>query len=238
MGKRGPKTGAVKAAERTSKPAWKGVPPWEKPGLTRAEKVVAFCEVLPITSGKLAGQRLKLRPWQREIIEGIYKEVDGKRIVRTALLTMPRKMGKSALAAALALAHLVGPESEQRGQVYSAAADREQASIIFRELEAIILSVPEFDERCNIRFFYKEIVDSVTGSIYRAMSADARKAHGLSPSFMVYDELAQARDRELYDNLTTGTGAREEPLMVVISTQSPNPHHIMSELVDYGEGIN
>ena len=100
-------------------------------------------------------------------------------------------------------------------------------------MEAIILSVPEFDSRCHIQSFRKIISDTVNGSVYTAMTADSRKAHGLSPSFMVYDELAQSSNRELYDNLTTGTGARKEPLMVVISTQSADPNHIMSELVDY-----
>lgn len=154
-------------------------------------------------------------------------------MVRTALVTLPRKNGKTAIAAALALCHLLGPEAEPRGQVFSAASDREQAAIIYREMEAIILSVPEFASRCHIQSFHKTITDTTTGSVYKAMTADCRKAHGLSPSFMVYDELAQSKDRELYDNLTTGTGARKEPLMVVISTQSADPNHIMSELVDY-----
>lgn len=236
MGKRGPKTGAAKAADSTPKRTWKTKrPPWEKRGLTRAERVIAFIEVLPITAGVHAGKRLKLRPWQREIIEAIYAtDKKGKRQVRTAVVTMPRKGGKTQLAAALALCHLIGPEAEQRGQVYSAASDKDQAAIIFRELEAYIYAVPEFAERCNIKAFHKEITDELTGSTYKAMSSDARKAHGLSPSFMVYDELAQTKNRELYDNLTTGTGARAEPLMVVISTQSSDNNHIMSELVDYG----
>lgn len=238
MGKRGPKTGSMKAAAKIAKPTWKGKPPWQKKGLTRAQKVVAFVETLPLTSGMHAGQKMRLRPWQREIIEAIYRtDENGRRIVRTALVTMPRKNGKTQLAAALALCHLIGPEAEQRGQVYSAAADRDQAAIIFRELEAIILAVPEFAERCNIRSFNKQIEDEETGSVYSALSSDARKAHGLSPSFMIYDELAQAPNRHLYDNLTTGTGARAEPLMVVISTQSSDPNHIMSELVDYGQKL-
>jgi phage terminase large subunit-like protein len=239
MGKRGPKTGTAKAAANQAKPTWKGAPPWEKTGLSRYKRVIAFIESLPITSGMHAGKKLKLRPWQKEIIRAIYRtDRKRRRIVRTALITMPRKNGKTALAAALALCHLIGPEAEQRGQVFSAASDRDQAAIIFRELEAIILAIPEFAARCNIKSFSKTIEDTKTGSTYQALSSDARKAHGLSPSFMVYDELAQAPNRNLYDNLTTGTGARAEPLMVVISTQSSDPHHIMSELVDYGEKLN
>ncbi|WP_319524663.1 terminase TerL endonuclease subunit [uncultured Desulfosarcina sp.] len=234
MGKRGPKSAAKKYADaQRTGPYFPDGFPWDNPKLTRATRVIKFVESLPITSGVHAGKPFRLRPWQKKIVRAIYRTRRKKRIVRTALITMPRKNGKSALAAALALCHLLGPESEQRGQCYSAAADREQAAIIFREMEAIILAVPEFEERCHIQSFYKMITDYQTGSVYRAMSADGRKAHGLSPSFMIYDELAQAKDRELYDNLTTGTGARAEPLMVVISTQSPDPHHIMSELVDY-----
>jgi phage terminase large subunit-like protein len=205
-----------------------------KNGLSRVDRVIVFCEFLPITAGVHAGQRLRLRDWQKDIIQNIYAvDESGKRKVRTALITLPRKQGKTSLAAALALCHLLGPESEPRGQIFSAASDREQAAIIYREMEAIILTIPEFSERCHIQAFHRMITDLETGSIYHAMSADARKAHGLSPSFIVYDELAQSRDRELYDNLTTGTGARAEPLMIVISTQSADNNHIMSELVDY-----
>lgn len=237
MGKRGP----ISAAKKSAKPvkAWRGKnPPWEKKGLSRAERVIKFCECLPVTSGTLAGKKLKLRPWQKKIIRAIYRIKNRRRLIRTALITIPRKNGKSQLAAALALAHLLGPESEPRGQVYSAAADREQAAIIFKEMEAIILRIPEFEKRCHVQSFHKRITDLETGSEYHAMSSDARKAHGLSPSFMVFDELAQSKNRELYDNLTTGTGARKAPLMVVISTQSPDPNHIMSELVDYGLKID
>lgn len=207
---------------------------WEKRGLTRAGRVVAFLEALPVTAGPLAGTKLKLRPWQREIVEAIYAEASGKRIVRTAVVSMPRKNGKTQLAAGLALAHLLGPESEPRGQCYSAASDRKQAGLVFNELEAIILAMPEFAARVNIQRFHKKIEDVVTGSTYEALSADARKAHGLNVSFAIYDELAQAPNRHLYDNLVTGTGGRAEPLVVVISTQSADPNHIMSELVDYG----
>jgi phage terminase large subunit-like protein len=233
MGKRGIQSPISKAIKPRRKSRAKCLP-WEKKKLSRAERVIVFCEFLPITSGIHAGRKLILRPWQRDIVNPIYAtNGSGLRNIRTALVSLPRKQGKTSMAAALALCHLLGPESEQRGQVFSAASDREQASIIYREMEAIILSVPEFASRCHIQSFHKTITDTVTGSVYRALTADGRKAHGLSPSFMVYDELAQSNDRELYDNLTTGTGARKEPLMVVISTQSADPNHIMSELVDY-----
>ena len=239
MGRRGPKSAAKKYAEsQNQEPYYPDGYPWDKPGLTRSARVIAFIESLPITSGIHAGRKFRLRQWQRKIVRALYRTQRCKRIVRTALLSFPRKNGKTALAAALALCHLLGPEAEARGQAYSAASDREQAAITFREMEAMILAIPEFDARCHIQSFHRTITDMVTGTVYKALTADGRKAHGLSPSFMIYDELAQSRTRELYDNLVTGTGARAEPLMIVISTQSPDPHHVMSELVDYAIGLD
>ena len=239
MGLRGPGAKSrKKPAEEAANPKRQKRPAWEKRGLSRAERVIAFIETLPITSGSLEGQKMALRPWQRDIVEAIYRtNDDGKRPVRTALITVPRKNGKTALVAGLALAHLVGPEAERRGQVYSAAADKNQAAIIFREMEAIIAAIPEFAERVNIQRFAKVIEDMETGSVYQALSSDAKTKHGFSASFIVYDELAQAPNRELYDVLTTSTAARAEPLAVVISTQNSDPHHIMSELVDYGQQV-
>ena len=239
MGKKGIKTASVKAAEKQRKRAWRTKkPPWEQKNLSRSDKVIRFCNVLPVTAGVHAGRRLKLRPWQEEIIRAMYAEKDGVRMVRQALLSLPRKNGKTALCAALALCHLIGPECEERGQIFSCAADREMASLIFREMEAIVLRIPEFAERCNVRAFTKELVDEQTGSVYRALSSDGRKGMGLSPSFVIYDELSSAKNRELYDNISSGTGARKEPLMVVISTQSADPHHVLSELVDYALSID
>ncbi|MEX2612494.1 MAG: terminase TerL endonuclease subunit, partial [Gaiellaceae bacterium] len=202
---------------------------------SRFERVVNFIESLPITSGVLAGTTFKLRPWQLDILRAIYRtDARGLRVVRQALITMPRKQGKTQLAAALALAHLCGPEAEPRGQVYSAASDRNQAALIYAEMKAIIERTPALEERIIVRDFTKHLEDTVTGSIYMALSSDAKTKHGFSASFVVYDELAQAPDRKLYDALTTSTAARAEPLTVVISTQSSDPHSIMTELVDYG----
>lgn len=208
-----------------------------KPVGTRAEKVVAFIESLKITSGPFAGQFFKLRPWQRTIIKKIYAVKDGKRVVRRVLLTMPRKNGKSELVAALALTHLAGPEAESRGLVVSAAADRDQAAIIFNNLVAYIEADAKLSRQCNIVRFSKKIEHLPTRSEYFAMSSDARKAHGLGPSFWVYDELSQAPNRNLYDNLSTGGGGRKEPLGVVISTQSADPNHVMTELVREGTEV-
>ncbi|MBQ0708715.1 MULTISPECIES: terminase TerL endonuclease subunit [unclassified Ochrobactrum] len=217
------------------------VKPWEEPGLTRAGRVIAFLEDLPITAGKLAGTKMQLRPWQRDFIEDVYAEDgEGHRPVRTAVLSMARKNGKTQLAAGLALCHLMGPEAEPRGEVYSAALTRDQAAKLFQEMVAILQAHPELDDRANIIRFNKQIevlFGDGAGSIYAALSADAGSKMGLSPSFVVYDELGSAPNRDLFDALDTATGARDNPLMVCISTQAAADHHVFSELIDYGQKV-
>jgi len=212
--------------------------PWDEPGLTRAQRVIAFCEDLPITAGKLAGSKMGLRPWQRDFINDVYSDdADGNRPVRTAVLSMGRKNGKTQLAATLALCHLVGPEAEPRGEVYSCALTRDQAAKLFAEMVAILKAHPELDDRCNIVRFTKQIEvleGDGEGSLYAALSADAGSKLGLSPSFVVYDELGSAPNRALFDAMDTATGARDNPLMMVISTQAAADHAVMSELIDYG----
>ena len=208
--------------------------PWLKPKLSRVERVFAFLEFLPITKGKLAGRKMKLLPAQRQFIEDIYGRTHADR-VRIAIFSEPRGNGKTGLIAGLELCHLLGPESEPRGEVYSAGIDRLQASLIFNEMEAIILQVEEFSVRCNVQRFRKqiEVLDGEgIGSKYEALSSDARRAHGLSPTFWAYDELAGAKDRDLLDNLTTAMGKRERSLGVVISTQAADDTHPLSQLID------
>ncbi len=224
------------------KPRKRGRPPkpkaWEAPGLTRAERVRAFIETLYITSGVHAGKPFKIRDWQWKIIEAMYAtDAAGRRCIRKVLITIPRKNGKTQLAAALALCHLVGPEAEQRGQVYSAAADRKQAALILKELVAFVRADDKLMKRIIIREHSKTLEDVETGSTYEALSSDARKAHGLNVSFAIMDELAQWPKRDLYDALTTGGAARAEPLFVTISTQSHDKNSVMSEMVQYGERV-
>lgn len=238
MGQRGIGAKPVKRASAANDDA-PGVEAWRAPGLTRAERVRVFIETLKITAGIHAGKPFKVRAWQWEsIIRPLYEtDADGRRIKRQALVTIPRKNGKTQIAAALALCHLVGPESEERGQVYSAAADRKQAALIFRELIAFIRGDPRLSDRIIIREHSKSLEDVETGSTYEALSSDAKKAHGLNVSFAVLDELAQWPKRDLYDALTTGGAARSEPLFVTISTMSHDKNHIMSELVQYGRRV-
>jgi phage terminase large subunit-like protein len=212
--------------------------PWDKPGLNRAERVIAFCEDLTITSGKDSGKLLKLRPWQRDFIKKLYREKDGIRVVRTAVLSLGRKNGKTQLAAALALCHLSGPEAESRAEVYACANDTFQAGKIFNEMNALVLHHVWLTSRMNVGQFRKTIGDIYNGGLYCTLSSEAKTKMGLSPSFCVYDELGQARDRELYDAMDTAMGARAEPLLLVISTQAADSFAPMSQLIDYGLKVN
>jgi phage terminase large subunit-like protein len=212
---------------------------WENPYLTRAERVIVFLESLPVTSGIFAGTKFKVRDFQRnDILLPTYAvDKNEKRIVRQVVITMGRKNGKTGLIAGLALCHLAGPEVVDRGQLYCAAAERNQAGLIYNEMKAMIDQMPALRNRIIVRDFQKKLEDVETGSVFLALSSDAKTKHGFNTSFMVFDELAQVRDQKLYEALVSSTGAREEPLIIVISTQSPDPNHIMSVLVDEAKRV-
>ncbi len=251
MGARGPGAARQLAASRGARPGapvplfdgweptpWSAPQPWEADGLSRSQRVIAFIESLPITKGFGAGERIRLDPFQVEWIEGIYRDDEcGDRAVRTGLLSVARGNGKTVLCAALCLAHLVGPECEPRGECYSAGATRDQSALVYAEMEAINLATPWMAARLNLQRFHKKIEDSVTGSIYRALASDGGSTHGLATSFVVCDELAQWKKRELFDVLRTSLGKRRNPLMLVIGTQSPRAENVMSEMVDYAGRI-
>jgi len=136
--------------------------------------------------------------------------------------------------ACLALTHLVGPEAVKNGEIYSAANDRDQAALVFKYAAQIVRADPELESFIKIVDSTKTMVCFGNGSIYRAVSAEAGTKFGLNPTVVIFDELAQAKNRDLYDALDTSMAAREEPLFIVISTQSNDPQHILSQLIDDG----
>lgn len=251
MGKRGPGAGRLRAAAAAAPPrqadlsgtlfdGWESQQPayvshpWEKEGMPPDEKVLAFLRTLPIVSGLRAGETMELLDFQELFVRGVYGNVDdlGRRRVRLAALSVARGNGKSAVLAGLSLAHLLGPMMEPYGECYAAALDREQAGVLYRMTRAYIEAVPWMAARVNIRDWHKEIVDEESQSIWRALTSDARKAHGLAPSFWVADEVAQWKSRELWDNLATGMGKRAQALGVTISTQAADDLHFFSEMLD------
>lgn len=241
MGARGP--GAKPIAKRLEvAPKLRSRFPWHRKGLSTAERVIAFANWLPMTSGKQAlKKRFRLRPWQCDFIRAVFAEDrKGVRPVRMACLTIPRKNGNTALASILCLAALLGPLAEIRGQVLSAANDRKQAGFIFDEMAALIDAVPEFAARVNVKHFEKCITvlsgDS-KGSIFKALSSKAPGVHGLSPVLAVYDEYGQSPNDALFQAIKTSFGARDEALMLVISTEAADDLAPMSRLVDYGKKV-
>ena len=200
----------------------------------RVKNIIKFIEQLVVPSGKGEGKQFKMRPFQRKFLQDVYGPVDkaGLRIPRRAILSMGRKNGKTMLTACLALCHLVGPEAIKNGEIYSAANSREQASKVFKYAAQIVRADPELGSYIKIVDSTKTMVCFGNGSIYRAVSAEAGTNYGENPSLVIYDELSQAKNSALYDAFDTSMGAREEPLMIIISTQSNDPTHILSELID------
>lgn len=155
----------------------------------------------------------KLAKWQRAFIKDIYEpHRDGRREVRRAILSIARRNGKTALIASIALAHLVGPEAIMNGEILSAANDRDQAALVFKFAKQIIELEPELAAKIEIIPSTKTMVARHSGSVYRAISAEVGIKHGYNPSVCIYDELAQAKSRALYDVLDSSFGSRSEPL--------------------------
>jgi phage terminase large subunit-like protein len=155
-------------------------------------------------------------------------------VVRRAVLSIARKNGKTALIAALVLAHLVGPEAIENNEIYSAANDQKQAAQVYKVCAQMVRADPELGAILKCVDSTKTIACYGNGSMYQAVSAEAGTKHGMNPSVVIYDELAQAKNRDLYDVLDTSMGARAEPLFLTISTQSNDPQHILSQLIDDG----
>lgn len=198
----------------------------------RATKVLKFVTLYcRVPEGPDVGKPLQLRPWQVDEICRIYDNPCG---TRRAIISFGRKNAKSTLAAILLLVHLCGPEARHNSQLYSAAQSREQAALIFALAAKIVRFSPALRQVIQIRDTAKELLCPELGTKYRALSADASTAYGLSPAFIVHDELGQVRGpkSELYEALETATGAQQQPLSVIISTQAPNAHDLLSQLID------
>ena len=201
------------------------------PGPARA---VRFINNLTHTKGEFAGQPFALRPWQSRVVRRLFRtRRDGRRQYRTALIMLPRKNGKTELAAAIALYGLFG-DGELGAEVYSAAADKDQAALCFNVAAQMIRNDRILLAQCDIIDSQKRIVHRPSGSFYRAISAEAYSKHGFNASMVVYDELHAAPTRELYDVLSTSMGARVNPLMLVISTAGYDRHSILWELYSHG----
>jgi len=201
---------------------------------SQADRAVRLINQLTHTKGPFAEQSFNLRPWQeKQIIRPLFKtNKAGIRQYRTCLLMLPRKNGKSEIAAALAIYFLLF-DGEIGAEVYSAAADKDQAALVFNVAAQMIRNDPELLAQCEIIDSQKRIVHRRSGSFYRAISAEAYSKHGFNASVVIYDELHAAPNRELWDVLSTSQGARLQPLMIAITTAGYDRHSILWELYDH-----
>ena len=198
----------------------------------KADRAVTFIENLKHTKGKWDGKRFWLLPWQEQIIRDIFGIVDenGHRQFRTAFIEIGKKNGKSELAAAVAL-YLLYADGEPSAEVYGAAADRQQASIVFDVAKRMVEKAPALQKRSKIAAATKRIVNYSNAGFYQVLSAEVGTKHGLNVSGLVLDEVHAQPNRRLYDVLTQGSGdAREQPLYFLITTAGTDKESICYEL--------
>lgn len=200
--------------------------------MTRAEAIIAFIEQYCVTpEGANAGAPLVLAEFQRRFIREVYDNPAG---TRRAFLSVARKSGKTCLIAALLLAHLVGPEAKLNAQLVSGAMSRDQAALVFRAASQMVQLSPRLAKLVRIVPSGKRLVGLPLNTEYRALAADGKTAHGLSPALAILDEVGQVRGprSDFVDAITTSQGAHADPLLIVISTQAASDADLLSVWLD------
>lgn len=200
--------------------------------LTRGEKVAAFIERYCIVpSGDLAGKPMRLEPFQKRFLCEIYDNPFG---TRRAYLSIARKNGKTGLIAGIVLAHLVGPEARMNTQIVSGAQSRDQAGIVFDLAHKMVDLSPELSKVVRVIPSSKRLIGLRRNVEYKALSAEGKTAHGLSPVLAILDEVGQVqgpRDKFI-SAITTSQGAYAAALLVAISTQAPTDADLFSLWLD------
>lgn len=205
---------------------------------SEADRVVRFfTRYLRHTKGELAGQPFDLQPWQahfaRELF-GARRSVDKLRRYRRAYMEIPRKNGKTTLGAGFGL-YLLLADGEPGAEIYSAAGDKEQAKLIFDIAKGMVESHPQLKQRCKL---YKDtIVLEERGCTWKVLSSEAYTKHGLNASAILFDELHVQPNRELWDVLTTSTGARSQPITLAITTAGHDKLSLCYEQHDYAKKV-
>lgn len=189
----------------------------------RAMEPIEFIQMLKLTDD-FYGQPFVLLDWQHEVLWNVYGTVNekGYRQYQYAYLEIPKKNAKTTTIAGLAVYHLIcdGPQ----GQIYCCAADRKQASLVYKAAVSMIDQDEELSEVLKVTDSRKEILNTETGTIMSVLSADAYTKHGINPTVVIFDELHAQPNRDLWDVMTFGAGAaRKEPLWWVITTAGDDP---------------
>lgn len=202
---------------------------------TRGQKVIRFITDYVVTpEGEHVGKPILLADFQRKFILDIYDNPHG---TRRAYLSLARKNGKSALIAALLLAHVIGPERVQNSQIVSGARSRDQAALIYELASKMLNLQPKFQGLYRLVPSSKRIIGLKANVEYKALAADGTTAHGLSPILAILDEVGQVRGQQddFVDAITTAQGAHKSPLLIAISTQSANDSDLFSQWLDDAE---
>jgi phage terminase large subunit-like protein len=222
-------------------PAW--VTPTELEYGSRGADAVDFINTfVTLTKDSIAGsagEAIRLRPWQEKLLEEtLALDENGLFAKRTAVWGMARKNGKSALITGLGLWFLIN--GDDGGEVYSCAAEKEQARITFGDARKIIEREPELAAMCNI---YRDVIEvPSTGSIWRVLSAEAYSKEGLNPSAVIFDEVHALANRELWDVMQLAMGSRRQPIMLAtttcgVKTDSTGQDSTAYGLYQYGQKV-
>ncbi len=205
----------------------------------KAQRAVEFIRCLKHTKGRWRGQAFDLLPWQETIIRDVFGTVkeDGFRQYNTAYVEIPKKNGKSELAAGVALYMTCG-DNEWGAEVYGCASDRQQASIVFDVAVDMVEQCPALKRRIKPVMSVKRLVYKPTNSFYQVLSAEAYTKHGLNVHAVIFDELHSQPNRELFDVMTKGSGdARTQPLFFLITTAGTDRHSVCFEQHQKAEDI-
>ena len=205
----------------------------------KAKRTVDFINCLKHTKGKWRGQPFELLPWQEAIIRDVFDTVkeNGYRQYNTAYVEIPKKNGKSELAAGVALYMTCG-DNEWGAEVYGCASDRQQASIVFDVAVDMVEQCPALKKRIKPVMSVKRLVYKPTNSFYQVLSAEAYTKHGLNVHAVIFDELHSQPNRELFDVMTKGSGdARTQPLFFLITTAGTDRYSVCFEQHQKAEDI-
>ena len=205
----------------------------------KARRTVEFINCLKHTKGRWRGQSFELLPWQEKIIRDVFGTVkeNGYRQYNTAYVEIPKKNGKSELAAGVALYMTCG-DNEWGAEVYGCASDRQQASIVFDVAVDMVDQCPALKKRIKPVMSVKRLVYQPTNSFYQVLSAEAYTKHGLNVHAVIFDELHSQPNRELFDVMTKGSGdARTQPLFFLITTAGTDRHSVCFEQHQKAEDI-
>lgn len=200
--------------------------------MTRGERVIAFIErYCKAPEGAHVGQPIILEDFQKQFILDVYDNPHG---THTAILSIARKNGKTALIAGILLAHLIGPEAVQNSQIVSGALSRDQAAIVFKLAVKMINLNEALQDLVHIIPSTKTLVGLAKNVEFRALSAEGKTTHGLSPILAILDETGQVKgpQDEFVDAVVTAQGAHEAPLLMVISTQAATDADLLSIWID------